>query len=69
MSSTINHLAAVFLPAVLGLVWVTSPATVFLIGTAFATVSLICASLIPRTPEPGNEVVFGSARARAAAAE
>ncbi len=67
VSSTINHLAAVFLPAVLGLVWVTSPSTVFLIGTGFAVTSLIAASLIPRTPEPGNEVVFGSAGARAAA--
>ncbi len=69
VSFTINHLAAVFLPAVLGLVWVTSPATVFLIGAGFAVTSLVCACLIPRAPEPGNEVVFGSARARAAAAE
>ena len=69
VSFTINHLAAVFLPAVLGLVWLTSPSTVFLIGTGFAVISLVCASLIPRTPEPGNEVVFGSSGARAAAAE
>jgi len=55
---TINHIAAVFLPAALGYLWVTSPDHVFLLGAALALVAFVLACLIPRHPEPGNETVF-----------
>ena len=52
---TINHIAAVVLPAALGIVWLTSPALVFLCGTAFAACSLVLALWVPRQPEAGHE--------------
>ncbi|MBE0454958.1 MFS transporter [Roseovarius autotrophicus] len=55
---TINHIAAVFLPAALGYLWLVSPAGVFLLAAGMACVSLCLALLIPRHPEPGNETVF-----------
>ncbi|SLN72332.1 MFS transporter [Ruegeria meonggei] len=55
---TINHIAAVFLPALLGLLWVVSPGTVFALAAAMATISLTLSLLIPRHPEPGNETVL-----------
>ncbi|MDW4551037.1 MFS transporter [Defluviimonas sp. D31] len=55
---TINHIAAVFLPAALGYLWVISPGAVFGLAAAMAGVSLLLALLIPRHPEPGNETVF-----------
>lgn len=59
VSFTINHIAAVVVPAVLGLVWIQSNAAVFLIGTGFAVCSLVLAQNIPRDPAPGNEVILG----------
>ena len=58
VSFTINHIAAVFLPVVLGLIWLTSPAAVFLAGAAMALISLLLSCLIPKNPTPGNEFVF-----------
>ncbi|MDA7426268.1 MFS transporter [Thalassococcus lentus] len=55
---TINHIAAVFLPAVLGYLWLKSPGAVFAIAAGMALVSLVLALMIPRHPEPGNETVF-----------
>ena len=55
---TINHIAAVFIPVLFGLVWLISPAAVFLSGAAMALVSLMLASLIPSNPEEGQEVHF-----------
>ena len=55
---TINHIAAVILPAVLGLVWLHSPQIVFLCGAGFAFLSLLFSMLIPNLPEQGNEVKF-----------
>ncbi|MEM6658043.1 MAG: MFS transporter [Pseudomonadota bacterium] len=55
---TINHIAAVFLPALLGLLWVISPGAVFGLATAMAMVSLLLSLLIPRHPEPGNETIL-----------
>ncbi|MFZ7091582.1 MFS transporter [Primorskyibacter sp. 2E233] len=57
---TINHIAAVFLPAALGYLWLVSPAAVFGLAAAMAGVSLILALMIPRHPEPGNETVFSA---------
>ncbi len=56
---TINHIAAVLLPALFGLLWLVSPGLVFLSGAAIAGVSLILALNVPRQPRPGNEVVVG----------
>lgn len=55
VSFTINHIAAVVLPAVLGLVWLHSSALVFLIGAGIAVGSLLLSQLIPNQPEIGNE--------------
>ena len=55
---TINHIAAVFLPVLLGLLWVVSPAGVFLLAAGLAIGSLMLALMIPRHPEPGYETVF-----------
>lgn len=58
VSFTINHIAAVIIPALLGVVWLTSPSLVFFIGAGFAFCSLILARNIPSSPGEGNEVVF-----------
>lgn len=58
VSFTINHIAAVVLPMSLGLVWLQSPATVFLCGAGFAACSLILSLLIPSDPCEGNEARF-----------
>ncbi len=55
---TINHIAAVFLPVLLGLLWVVSPAAVFALAALMALGSLTLSLMIPRHPEPGKETVF-----------
>jgi len=55
---TINHIAAVFLPAALGILWVISPGSVFLLAAGLAAGSLCLALMIPRHPEKGRETVF-----------
>jgi hypothetical protein len=55
VSFTINHIAAVIVPVVLGAIWLVSPAAVFLTGSAFALVSLVLARLIPEQPAAGFE--------------
>lgn len=55
---TINHIAAVFLPVMLGFLWLVSPAAVFFLAAAMAGISFILATLIPRHPEPGRETIF-----------
>lgn len=55
---TINHIAAVFIPVLFGLIWLVSPAAVFLAGAAMSLVSLFLASLIPSAPDDGREVDF-----------
>ena len=52
---TINHIAAVFLPAALGLLWLTSPVSVYLLAAGMALVSLGLSTLVPRHPVPGHE--------------
>ena len=44
---TINHIAAVVIPAAFGFLWLISPASVFLAGAAMAVVSLILAFNVP----------------------
>jgi predicted MFS family arabinose efflux permease len=55
---TINHIAAVFLPASLGYLWLVSPSSVFVLAAGMAGISFCLALLIPRHPEPGNETIF-----------
>ncbi len=55
VSFTINHIAAVVIPVILGTVWLVSPAAVFLTGAVFSLISLILANLIPSQPGPGVE--------------
>jgi len=55
ISFTINHIAAVVLPALLGLVWVINHSVVFLIGAVIAVGSLALSQLIPDHPLPGIE--------------
>jgi len=55
---TINHIAAVFLPVMLGFLWLVSPASVFFLAAAMAGISFILATLIPPNPEPGRETIF-----------
>ena len=57
VSFTINHIAAVIIPAILGVVWIWSESLVFYIGAGFALCSLILSQNIPARPGPGNEVV------------
>jgi len=55
---TINHIAAVALPVLLGLLWLVSPLLVFLIAAGMAGVSLCLAMMIPRHPIAGHETIF-----------
>ena len=59
VSFTINHIAAVMIPAAFGFVWLISPAAVFLAGAAMAAVSLLLSLNVPMQPEPGREVLWG----------
>jgi len=51
ISFTINHIAAVVLPAALGLLWVINHSAVFFAGAAIAAISLGLAQLIPDKPK------------------
>ncbi len=55
VSFTINHIAAVVIPVIFGLIWLQSHALVFYLGAAMALISLLLSTFIPRTPEPGKE--------------
>lgn len=57
---TINHIAAVFLPALLGYLWVQSPPLVFALAAGLALCSMGLAFLIPRHPSKGHETVLSS---------
>lgn len=59
VSFTINHIAAVFIPVVFGLVWLYSPSLVFLAGSGMAIISLLLAFNMPANPASGNEVLLG----------
>ena len=55
---TINHIAAVFLPALLGYLWLVSPGAVFMCAAAMASGSFMLSLLIPRHPCPGHETTL-----------
>ena len=68
VSLTINHIAAVGLPPLLGLVWVMGAqgrTAVFLIGAGIAAGSLVLALLVPSAPGWGNESAWRPRRAAA----
>ncbi|MEZ9132602.1 MFS transporter [Vibrio breoganii] len=58
VSFTINHIAAVVIPVTFGVIWLTSPALVFVIGAVMAGVSLVLSLNIPAKPTEGNEVRY-----------
>jgi predicted MFS family arabinose efflux permease len=55
VSFSINHIAAVVIPALLGLLWIVNPSWVFYIGAGFASCSLVLAFLIPLAPKMNVE--------------
>jgi len=55
VSFTINHIAAVVIPVLFGVIWLVSPAAVFLMGAAMAMMSLLLALNVPKKPTKGNE--------------
>ena len=65
---TINHIAAVVIPVLFGLVWLVSPMAVFLMGSGMALISLVLARNIPLVPSAGNEVLVGKVPYLAASA-
>jgi hypothetical protein len=60
ISFTINHIAAVVLPALLGVVWMINHSAVFIIGAGIACLSLTLSQLIPDKPMMGNETKLPS---------
>lgn len=58
VSFTINHMAAVFLPVLLGLVWLESHSMVFIIGAIIATGSLVLSFFVPLNPKIGYETTL-----------
>ncbi len=55
---SINHIAAVVIPVVFGMMWLVSPAAVFLAGAGMAGLSLILARFVPKDPGEGNETTI-----------
>ena len=58
ISFTINHIAAVLLPALLGIIWMENYGAVFLIGACIAGASLILVRAIPDNPQIGKETYW-----------
>ena len=56
ISFTINHIAAVILPAALGLIWIFNHGAVFVVGAVIALGSLTLVQLIPDAPRSGREI-------------
>ena len=67
ISFTINHIAAVVLPAALGLIWIINHGAVFVVGAVIALGSLTLVQLIPDAPEQGRETRWPAKGARAPA--
>jgi len=57
---TINHIAAIFLPVLFGLLWLVSPAIVFMAAAFLAFLSFLLALLVPNYPIIGNETLLMS---------
>lgn len=52
---SINHIAAVLIPVLFGLLWLISPAKVFMAGAILAAMTLCLSALVPHNPVPGHE--------------
>ena len=63
VSFSINHIAAVILPFALGLIWIVSPAIVFIVGATIAFMSLLLSQMIPDQPEQGMETIYSREQA------
>tara|TARA_B100001079_G_C16383771_1_gene503335 strand:- start:1 stop:1134 length:1134 start_codon:yes stop_codon:yes gene_type:complete len=59
LTFTINHIAAVFIPVIFGMIWMYDYSVVFYAGSAMAIASLFMAINIPHKPSPDNEVLIG----------
>ncbi len=57
---TINHIAAVVIPAAFGMLWMVAPHAVFLAGAGMSVISLVFARFVPRNPMPGFETTLVS---------
>jgi Major Facilitator Superfamily len=55
---SINHIAAVFIPIPLGLLWDVNPSYVFWVGTGIAIVGFLFSLLVPRDPAKGHETTL-----------
>jgi len=60
VSFSINHIAAIVLPVVLGLVWIYSPSLVFTVGVGIAMMSLVLSQMVPFQPEQGRETIYSN---------
>lgn len=58
---SINHIAAVFIPIPLGLLWDFDYTLVFWVGAGIAAVGLAFSLLVPRDPTKGHEVAWPAA--------
>ena len=61
---TINHIGAVVLPALLGYIWLYSPAFVFIVASGIAAISLALSFCIPKKPSATNETIFSKLRVK-----
>ncbi len=59
VSFSINHIAAIVIPVLLGILWTYSISAVFMVGVFFAICSLVLALNIPQSPCEGNETRWG----------
>ena len=66
---SINHIAAVVIPAAFGFLWLISPSYVFLAGAAMSVLSLILVRLIPENPSHENVALIGPYRLSVNAAQ
>ena len=55
---SINHISAVFLPVLLGYIWIHNNSAVFYLAAVLSFISLVVAILIPRFPSKGNESIL-----------
>ncbi len=69
VSFSINHIAAIVIPAAFGYLWLISPSYVFLAGAIMALLSLILARMITEDPTYENVAIIGPYRLSTSAAE
>lgn len=55
---SINHISSVFLPLLLGPLWLIHPSLVFIVGTAFSLTALTLTRFVPKEPRIGFETTL-----------